>query len=100
MFYKMVRAKVPKSIDKKSITSILHVFFDEFLNDLKSGVEVKINNFGIFRKKNHPPRRHMNIWTKEIGMSKGRDFLQLALDGKVKTFLKEKIDHCKSFEGG
>jgi len=99
-FWRMVNKKIPDSINKKHVLSIINILFDEISKDLFNGIDVKIKNFGTFKKDKYPPRKHMNFYTKEMSVSKGRNYINFKLDRKFYKFLKESLDPCKTFGGG
>jgi len=48
LIFKVFEKQKNKKIDKKKVTEIVNLVFNEMSNTLKKGNEVKISDFGIF----------------------------------------------------
>lgn len=92
ILWKYVNLKIHRSIHYYHVFSIITILFDELLEDLKSGQEIKIFNFGSLQLKNTNPRRYHDVRFKKILLSKPHRILRFILAPVVRKKMCKHID--------
>jgi|SRR6185436_11548354 len=98
ILWRYVNKKINRTIHHYHVFSVITILFDEILNDLKLGKELKIFNFGRLVIKELPSRKYYNIHDKTIRISNSHKILRFILSSKLRKELKKQLDVDLFFE--
>jgi nucleoid DNA-binding protein len=96
--WKIINIKIGRQIKSSHVGSIINILFEELLNDLKDGKEIKIKNFGSFILKNTKPRKYHDVRYNRVMLSTGGKILKLTLPNLIKKKICQMLDIDKTFE--
>ena len=95
----LVTKKLNGKISFLHIASVVNILFEELFLVLFKDKIVSIGNFGSFILKYLSARRHYNLGSKQIEISKGgKRIIRFKLDKKVRQKLMDNINFTKTFE--
>ena len=89
-----VNLKINRIIHRYHVFSIINILFDEMIQDLRKGREIKIANFGTLVLKDTPPRRYHNVRLRKVMQSPGYRIIRFVLTKKIhkKLYRAVKLD--------
>ncbi|HEY5267689.1 MAG TPA: HU family DNA-binding protein [Candidatus Saccharimonadales bacterium] len=87
-----VNRKVKRLIHHYHVFAIISILFDEMIQDLKAGKEIKITNLGILVLKEMPPRKYHNVRLRCVMEAPGHRVLRLFLSKPIRKKLCESLD--------
>lgn len=99
MFWRYVNVKLNRSIHHYHVFSVISMLFDEMLQDLKDGKEIRIFNFGSITLEDTKPRLYHDVTQRKFVLSKKHKILKFKLREKFKKIFLENIDVDKTFKG-
>jgi nucleoid DNA-binding protein len=91
-FWMFLCKELGSVINRLHVYAVISILCEEMAKDLSSGKEIEIANFGTFSLKRTTPQRYMNVVSKEIEISKGRNKLELTLTRKLNKYISNHID--------
>jgi nucleoid DNA-binding protein len=97
LFWRYVNKKLNHIIHHAHVFSVITILFEEMVQDLKDGKEIKIHNFGTFALQSTKPRRHFNVLLQKIVQSKSHRILRFKLVPRIQKKLRSFLDIDKSF---
>lgn len=89
--------KLDSKIEKRHISAILNMFFDELKSFIVLNRKFNLKKFAVFKLKKDKDRRIFNIYTKTHVISKATNRLKIFLDPKIKQILIDHLDKEKTF---
>jgi nucleoid DNA-binding protein len=87
----LVAKRLDHSIHKMHISSVVNIFIDEMKHDIKSGNNIKIDNFGIFKVKKLKSKRINNIHLHKLQYTKQTYSITLSLSNNITQYLRKKV---------
>jgi nucleoid DNA-binding protein len=84
---RFIATKLNNQINKFHILSVINILIDEMLNDLKSGKEVKITNFGTFSIKGLKSKQIRNVVSKKLINNSSVKSLRFSLSKKLSKLI-------------
>lgn len=79
----LVSKKIEYSIHQLHILSVVNIFIEEMMKDLKNDKKIKIINFGTFELNKIKPKKIQNIITKKPQITKQTNALRFKLFRKI-----------------
>jgi nucleoid DNA-binding protein len=76
-----------KHIHKYHIISVINIFVDELINELKTGNKIKIDNFATFQLNQLKPKMVWSIVSRKMMMGKAVRALRIKLSQKLKKHI-------------
>jgi len=99
ILWRFINKKLDHKIHHYHVFSIITILFDEILNDLKSGKDIKIFNFGTLSLDKTKPRLYFDIVRKKKILSAGNKILKFLLAPKIRKNIKDNLDIDLTFNG-
>lgn len=96
--WRYVNQKINRIVHHYQVFSIITILFEEILLDLKSGKNIKIDNFGTLSLQEMKPRRHFDIVRNEVRLSDGHQILRFFLAKSFKKKLCQELDLDRTFQ--
>lgn len=93
-----VNRKIKRLIHHYHVFSVISILFDEMVQDLREGKEIKIKNLGIFVLKKSGPRRYHDVRFGKIMESPGYRVMKLFLAKSIRKKLRESLDLDKKIK--
>lgn len=87
LFQLVINKLKGKKIHKYHIISVINIFVDEMINELKIGNKIKIDNFATFQLNVLPPRIIWSIVSRKKMMTRGVRALRIKLAKNLKKYL-------------
>lgn len=95
-FWRYVNRKFRKLFHHYHIYNIINILFDEMIKDLKSGKTINIFNFGKLRLQQNMPRKHFDVVTRQVEISKSNNIMKFDLSSKIKNKVRQHLDLSKT----
>src|ERR1035437_5463564 len=95
--WKLINKKLNRKIHHFHVFSIISILFEEMLNDLKAGKEIKIFNFGKLSLFPTKPSLHFDLFKKKLVVSSSYKLLRFLLAPKIAKKIKKHLDIEKTF---
>lgn len=95
--WRFINLKIKRSIHHYHVFSIISILFEEIIQDLKKGKDIKIFNFGTLSFKETKPRRYFDVRYQKIMLSKSHRIMKFSLTKKIKKRICELLDIEKTF---
>lgn len=90
-FITYVTKKIKRMIHHLHVFSVLHILFDEMIEDFKNDKEINIHNFGKFEILKTKPRKHFNIVEQKVVLSKSYCLIKFKLNNNIKKILVDNL---------
>src|SRR5271157_4932596 len=87
-----VNRKIKRLIHHYHVFSVISILFDEMVQDLRDGKEIKIANLGTIVLKKTPPRRYHDVRLRKMMQSPGHRVMRLFLAKPIRKKLCESLD--------
>ena len=97
--WKYVNLKIKRLIHHYHVFSVITILFEEMLNDLKQGKDIKIFNLGILSLKETKPRLYHDVTKKQLILSNKHKILKFLLAPKIRKKICEHLDIDMTFKG-
>lgn len=88
-----VNRKIKRLIHHYHVFAVISILFDEMIQDLKAGKEIKITNLGVLVLKETPARRYHNVRLRCVMEAPGHRVLRLFLSKPIRKKLCESLDN-------
>jgi nucleoid DNA-binding protein len=98
IFWRYVNLKIKRVIHHYHVFAVISILFEEMLEDLKQGKEIKIFNLGSLFLKSTEPRLYHDVTKKQVVLSEKRKLLKFKLVRKLKKRLTGRLDIDKTFK--
>ncbi len=89
--WQYVNGKMNHLIHHYHVFSVITILFEEMLEELKRGKEIKIFNFGTLVLKETKPRRYHNVRVRQVMLSKKHKILRFTLAALIRKKLCEHL---------
>lgn len=99
-FWRYVNVKIKRVTHHYHVFSVISILFEEMLNDLKQGKEIKIFNLGTLLLKETKPRLYHDVNKKQVVLSEKKKILKFKLARKLKKRLTGNLDIDRTFKDG
>lgn len=96
--WRYVNQKINRVIHHAHVMSVIAILFEEMLQDLKSGKEIKIHNFGTLSLVNTKPRWYHDVRFGKVIQSKPHRILRFRLATPIHKKLRSLLDIDKTFK--
>jgi nucleoid DNA-binding protein len=96
--WRLVNKKINRAVHHYHVFSVMSFLFKEMINDLKSGKQVKIHNFGTLKLRKNKPRFFTNLFTKETCYSEGKKYLKFNPSKTLRHKMVKFLDYKKTFD--
>lgn len=93
-----VNRKIKRLIHHYHVFSVISILFDEMIQDLKDGKEIKIANFGTIVLKDTPPRKYHDVRFRKMMESPGHRIMRLFLAKPIRKKLCDALDLDKEIK--
>lgn len=90
--WRYVNRKIKGAVHHYHVFSIISLLFEEMIQDLRSGKEIKIKNLGILVLKEMPPRMYHNVRLHKMMQSSGHRVIRLFLAKPIRKKLCESLN--------
>jgi|SRR5277367_4299886 len=90
--WRYVNRKIKRLIHHYHVFSVISLLFDEMIQDLKDGKEIKIANLGTIVLKETPPRKYHDVRFRRIMESPGHRIMRLFLAKPIRKKLCDSLD--------
>lgn len=97
-FLTYISKKIKKSVNYLYILSVVSTLFEEIVEDLKNGKELKIHNFGILRLKKLKSKKYHNVAFRKMKIAPETKALKFILFKKIRKNLCKLIDIDATFK--
>jgi nucleoid DNA-binding protein len=87
LFQLVINKLKGKHIHKYHTISVINIFIDEMINELKSGNKIKIDNFATFQLNQLKPKMVWSYVSKKMMMGRAVKAMRIKLDKKLKKYL-------------
>lgn len=87
-----VNRKIKRLIHHYHVFSVISILFEEMVNDLRAGKEIKIANLGTLVLKNTPPRRYHDVRYHKMMESPGHRIMRFFLAKPIRKKLCNSLD--------
>lgn len=98
MFWRYVNTKIKRVINHLHVLSVISILFEEMIEDLKKGKEIKIHNFGTLSLQKNKPRQYHDVRYKQVMLSEARHLLRFKLASPIRKKLRSLLDIDKTFK--
>lgn len=92
MFWRHVNIKINRAIHHYHVFAIISILLEEMINELVSGKEINIFNFGSLVLKDTTPRRYHNLVHRKIMYSSGKKILKFSIS---KNFRQKLVNYLE-----
>ena len=92
-----ILGKINNTIHHAHVFSVMSILFEEILNIMISGNELKIINFGTLILKKMGPRLHHNVRNNTMVYSGGNKSLKFSVAPKIRNKLCNNLDIDRTF---
>lgn len=97
ILWKYVNNKINHSIHSAHVFSVISILFEEIINELVEGKELRIVNFGVIRLVDMKPRKYHDVVQRCVMHSDGNKMFHIKLSPKLKKKLCTNLDLDKTF---
>ena len=97
ILWKYVNRKISHSIHSAHVFSVISILFEEIINELVKGKQLRIVNFGVIRLVDMKPRKYYDVVRKCVMHSNGNKMFQVVLSPKLKKKLCANLDLDRTF---
>jgi nucleoid DNA-binding protein len=98
ILYKFVSKKLKGIIQVYHIRGVISILIEELRAELLETGEIKIGNFGDLIYKKMPNKRHINVSTKKMDITRGHRAVRFRLSKKISRILNDNLDIDKTFD--
>jgi nucleoid DNA-binding protein len=98
VLWRYVNKKINRVIHHYHVFSVINILFDEIVEDLKQGNQIRIANFGVLELKETKPRKHFDFKKQKIVLSRSYKILRFSLSEKIKKKLTKYLDLDATFK--
>jgi nucleoid DNA-binding protein len=95
--YKIVSQKLKGIIPVYHVRGVISILLEELRDELLETGEIKIGNFGDFHYQKLPDKRHVNISTKKMDITRGHRAVRFKLSKAISRILTSNLDIDKTF---
>ena len=85
--WRSVNLEIKRKVNAYQVFSVISALFDEILEDLKNGKEIKIFNFGTLYMYKTKPRKYFHLVHRKVMESTGKKMIKFELIRKVRKAL-------------
>jgi nucleoid DNA-binding protein len=93
-----VNRKIKRLIHHYHVFSVISLLFEEMLQDLRDGKEIKIANLGTLVLKDTPPRKYHDVRFRRVMQSPGHRVMRLFLARPIRKKLCDSLDLDKKMK--
>lgn len=87
-----VNRKIKRLIHHYHVFAVISFLFEEMIQDLREGKEIKIANFGTLVLRDMPPRKYHDVRFQKVMESPGHRVLRLFFTKPISKKLRESLD--------
>ena len=82
------------SIHISHIFSVINILIDELIRELKSGKEISIKNFGVFKIKTLKPKKIISVRTGKVKFVERTKALRFVIAKRLTKLIRKSIPKC------
>ena len=99
VFWRYINLKINRTIHHYHVFAVISILFEEMINDLVSGKDIKIFNFGKLSLKESKPKKYFDVRFSQVMSSKGGKLLKFSLSKKFRDKLINYINLDETKKG-